>query len=160
MFNNRRREVINDTSIIWTPSATYQICIKKICYIFCYYLFLTIQSYIIWCNQTHLCAFSIYACVHSNVLPTKSSSMIYLNWGSDGCIRLVYFFVLFCNLPPLILSRTFDLSSLVTYNYGSCCFVEDHHFQYISHWGRDKWTPFRRRHFQIHFLEWKWLNSD
>ena len=21
-------------------------------------------------------------------------------------------------------------------------------------WGRDKWTPFRRRHFQMHFLEW------
>ena len=26
----------------------------------------------------------------------------------------------------------------------------------ITHWGRDKWTPFRRRHFQVHFLEWKW----
>ena len=23
-----------------------------------------------------------------------------------------------------------------------------------------KWTPFRRRHFQVHFLEWKCLNSD
>ena len=23
-----------------------------------------------------------------------------------------------------------------------------------------KWTPFHRRHFQAHFLEWKYLNSD
>ena len=23
-----------------------------------------------------------------------------------------------------------------------------------------KWTPFRRRHFQVHFREWKYLNSD
>ena len=25
----------------------------------------------------------------------------------------------------------------------------------ITHWGRDKWMPFRRRHFQTHFLERK-----
>ena len=30
----------------------------------------------------------------------------------------------------------------------------------LTHWGRGKWTPFRRRHFQMHFLEWKYLNSD
>ena len=30
----------------------------------------------------------------------------------------------------------------------------------LTHWGRDKWTPFRRRHFQMHFLERKCLNSD
>ena len=23
-----------------------------------------------------------------------------------------------------------------------------------------KWTPFRRRHFQMHFLEWKYVNFD
>ena len=28
----------------------------------------------------------------------------------------------------------------------------------LTHWGRDKWTPFRRRHFQTHFLEWKYYN--
>ena len=30
---------------------------------------------------------------------------------------------------------------------------------HLTHWGRDKWTPFGRRHFQMHFLEWKCLNS-
>ena len=30
----------------------------------------------------------------------------------------------------------------------------------LTHWGRDKWTPFRRRHIQMHFLEWKCLNTD
>ena len=25
----------------------------------------------------------------------------------------------------------------------------------LTHWGRDKWPPFRRRPFQMHFLEWK-----
>ena len=29
----------------------------------------------------------------------------------------------------------------------------------LTHWGRDKWTPFGRRHFQVHLLEWKWFNS-
>ena len=33
-------------------------------------------------------------------------------------------------------------------------------FLILTHWGRDKWTPFRRRHFQMHFLEWKCLNFD
>ena len=23
-----------------------------------------------------------------------------------------------------------------------------------------KWTPFRRRHFQMNFLEWNYMNSD
>ena len=31
---------------------------------------------------------------------------------------------------------------------------------HLTHWGRDKWMPFRRWHFQLHFLEWKCLNSD
>ena len=30
----------------------------------------------------------------------------------------------------------------------------------LTHWGRDNWTPFRRRHFQMHFLEWKYINFD
>ena len=29
---------------------------------------------------------------------------------------------------------------------------------YLTHWGRDKSSPFRRRYFQVHFLEWKVLN--
>ena len=29
-----------------------------------------------------------------------------------------------------------------------------------GHWGRDKWPPFSRRHFQMHFLEWKCINFD
>ena len=30
----------------------------------------------------------------------------------------------------------------------------------LTHWARDKWTSFRRRHFQVHHLERKYLNSD
>ena len=30
----------------------------------------------------------------------------------------------------------------------------------LTHWGRDKWTPFRGQHFQMRFLEWKCLNSE
>ena len=30
----------------------------------------------------------------------------------------------------------------------------------ITHWGWDKWPPFARRHFQMHFLEWKYINFD
>ena len=30
----------------------------------------------------------------------------------------------------------------------------------LTHWGRDKWMPFRRRHFQLNFPEWKCFNSD
>ena len=31
---------------------------------------------------------------------------------------------------------------------------------FLTRWGRDKWTPFRRRHFQMHFREWKYMNFD
>ena len=34
------------------------------------------------------------------------------------------------------------------------------HEVFLTDWGRDKWTSFRRRHFQMHFLEWKCLNSE
>ena len=30
----------------------------------------------------------------------------------------------------------------------------------LTHWGRDKWPPFSRGHFQMHFLEWKFINFD
>ena len=30
----------------------------------------------------------------------------------------------------------------------------------LTHWGRDKWPPFSRQHFQMHFLEWKCVNFD
>ena len=32
--------------------------------------------------------------------------------------------------------------------------------KYLTHWGRDKWPPFSRRHFQMDFLEWKCMNFD
>ena len=32
--------------------------------------------------------------------------------------------------------------------------------QSLTHWGRDKWPTFSRRHFQMHFLEWKCINFD
>ena len=32
--------------------------------------------------------------------------------------------------------------------------------QHLTHWGRDKWPPFFRRHFQMDFLEWKCVDFD
>ena len=34
------------------------------------------------------------------------------------------------------------------------------HWKCLTHWGRDKWPPFSRRHFETHFLEWKYWNFD
>ena len=35
------------------------------------------------------------------------------------------------------------------------------HISYpIIHWGQDKWTPFRRRHCQMHFLENVWIRIE
>ena len=30
----------------------------------------------------------------------------------------------------------------------------------LTHWGREKWPTFPRRHFEMHFLEWKCMNLD
>ena len=30
----------------------------------------------------------------------------------------------------------------------------------LIHWGLDKCPPFSKRHFQMHFLEWKCINFD
>ena len=30
----------------------------------------------------------------------------------------------------------------------------------LTHWGRDKWPPFYRRHFQMHFLQWKCIDFE
>ena len=29
---------------------------------------------------------------------------------------------------------------------------------HLTHWGREKWTPFSRQHFQMHYLQRKWVN--
>ena len=45
-----------------------------------------------------------------------------------------------------------QFSKLSLGNPSSCCWL-------LTHWGREKWTPFRRRHFQMHFLECKfWIS--
>ena len=31
---------------------------------------------------------------------------------------------------------------------------------HLTHWGPDKWPPFRRQYFQMHFLEWRHVNFD
>ena len=33
--------------------------------------------------------------------------------------------------------------------------INQHWLNTLTHWGWDKWLPFSRRHFQMHFLEWK-----
>ena len=30
----------------------------------------------------------------------------------------------------------------------------------LTHWGWDKWPPFCRRYFQVHFFEWKLMNFE
>ena len=30
----------------------------------------------------------------------------------------------------------------------------------LTHWGRDKWSPFSRRYFQMRFREWKCMNFE
>ena len=37
-------------------------------------------------------------------------------------------------------------------------FCKEHGRYHIE--AETKWTPFHRRHFEVHFLEWKCLNSD
>ena len=48
--------------------------------------------------------------------------------------------------------------SIVTVTWGGRTCITVIYF-HLTHWGRDKWTPFGRRYFQVHFLEWKCLNS-
>ena len=42
-----------------------------------------------------------------------------------------------------------------TDTFSTCSYAYSQHIE-----AETKWTPFRRRHFQWHFLEWKCLNSD
>ena len=45
--------------------------------------------------------------------------------------------------------------SMLTYHKGGLWHSLDNN---LTHWARNNWTPFRRRHFQMHFLEWKRMN--
>ena len=38
--------------------------------------------------------------------------------------------------------------------------VEQHFGETLTHWGRYKWQTFRRRHFQMHLREWRYVNFD
>ena len=66
----------------------------------------------------------------------------------------------FLTFTPTATSTTDDLQKLKWFkihwklhSFNASC----HH---LTHWDRDKWPPFRRKHFQMHFLEWKCLNLD
>ena len=56
-----------------------------------------------------------------------------------------------------IVDKQIDTTTIKTHIY---VYISTDTASKLTHWGRDKWTPFRRRNFQMHFLEWKCLNSD
>ena len=71
--------------------------------------------------------------------------------------------------PVLLLLRSDTVASLLA--NGSAAFIwklhchwlrglPERHITVLTHWGQDKWPPFSRRHFQMHFLEWKCINFD
>ena len=53
-------------------------------------------------------------------------------------------------------------SEWVTSHYLNKCWSSSliHMYATRSHWGQDKRADICRRHFQVHFLEWKCLNFD
>ena len=74
-------------------------------------------------------------------------------------------------LGPNVLTSC-PLREMVVSSYFSCLYILCQHqkgehidlnriFAYdLTHWGWDKWLPFRRRYFQMYFLEWKCMNFD
>ena len=55
-------------------------------------------------------------------------------------------------------SNPFVVVSWVDINWSSSCAAVNRSLTHIE--AETKWTPFRRRYFQVHFLEWKCFNSD
>ena len=71
-----------------------------------------------------------------------------------------------CVGANLVTYTNFDLSSMnkcMVYWY--CIWISHDinlmpNASLLTHWGRDKWAPFSRRHFQMYFLEWKCMDFD
>ena len=81
--------------------------------------------------------------------------------GSNLTSKSRYHYVCFVHQSKYTTTRVniktiFD--SLQFFHRRDCLVLHDSTF--LTHWGRDKWPPFSRRHLQMHFLEWKCINYD
>ena len=143
-----------------TPSHQYPQCWLNICYIY---------VYLCWtAEMLHL---------SSTVINNKKISVMKLTWSClsfkaqtwllNSWLVLWIMYGKFCRWNGHKMSVILMLlTSSCSINIFMCLTFVNHIVMLycveisLTHWGRGKWTPFRRRHFQMHFLEWKCLNSD
>ena len=86
-----------------------------------------------------------------------------LTWGPHGSCRpqvgpILAPWILLSGM--LIFPRTVTTDNSQLLHEGEMWDIIHECNVWLTHWSRDKWPPFRRRHFQMHFLEWKCLNFD
>ena len=71
------------------------------------------------------------------------SCFIESQWGTWIHWRIVEFMVVGTEISPYIIVPMA---------------ARQHWWMWLTHWGREQWTPFSRRHFQMHFLQRKCMN--
>ena len=109
-----------------------------------------------WGRVTHICISKLTIIGSDNGLsPSRRQTII---WTKAGILLIRTFATNFSEILSEINTFSFKKMRLKmsSAKWRPFCLG----LNVLTHWGRDKWTPFRRRHFQMHFLEWKYLNSD
>ena len=140
-------------------------------------------EYMLWLSSFHLGelgrmnwnTFYLHRRPVSSLCPRNLHSKV--TWDfSDHVIRFIFLFVYFHSNFTEDFSQAFDWLKLVL---DSChdflpnwrevitganggpvywCIYASIGLHELTHWGREKWLLFSRRHFQMHFLEWKFMN--
>ena len=125
--------------------------------------------HIYWDMYHHIYSiiFSKYCLLHSSSLRnswyyTTKCSAICITYHDDHIkISIVSWERDTCIVAAALLSIV-NISGKNSFHKDLFCVMVSHTkmLDYLTHWGREKWTPFHRQHFQMYFLQWKCLNSD
>ena len=118
----------------------------------------------VWCGQRYF-EFKHYLAVQSAIKVTQADKIV-VHYESEPEIDELYYHQWFMDLThdyPFLHAEKISDSDLVVcrdvpLDLKIAVILRWVRSMSLTHWGREKWRPFSRRHFQIHFLKWKFMN--
>ena len=97
-------------------------------------------------GDTRICCLSLIVPWHKKLILNKKETRCL------PLVRLVFqtwaFKMSFSNIAEIVWTNCHQMIN--RWAWGLCPHIWN--TSTLTHWGRNKWTPFRRRHFQMHFL--------
>ena len=129
---------------------------KSVCTKFWYHIDDTFKN--ILSQEREIWLYRLAWDLHRNICDFPKHWMLYWNLSCVPFSKWGHFAGHGSDKPVLWSERLPVSMDRMARHFLSTCTIIAWYVQLLTHWGRDKWRPFCRRHFQMHFQEYKWLN--